>query len=146
MYNDRDLCVLEGITTLLSRSADVRKKKGESLNTNADQRKAEGLYVFMKGEYNMRINFKIEPVVYRVRCSYRVCETVNRIQIAGVPLCNTTICYLSIPQTWEEFSWKCPPALPYPPAPQVCLPIASLLVDGISSNLAHMFSSPGKIF
>ena len=39
-----------------------------------------------------------------------------------------------------------PPALPYPPALQVCLPIASLLVDGISSNLAHIFSSPGKIF
>ena len=34
----------------------------------------------------------------------------------------------------------------YLPAPQVCLPIASLLVDGISSNLAHIFSSPGKIF
>ena len=33
-----------------------------------------------------------------------------------------------------------------PPAPQVCLPIASLLVDRISSNLAHIFSSPGKIF
>ena len=43
----------------------------------------------------------------------------------------------------REFSQKGPP---YPPAPQVCLPIASLLVDGISSNLAHIFSSPGKIF
>ena len=41
---------------------------------------------------------------------------------------------------WEEFSRK------GPPAPQVCLPIASLLVDGISSNLAYIFSSPGKIF
>ena len=40
---------------------------------------------------------------------------------------------------WEEFSQK------GPPAPQVCLPIASLLVDGISSNLALIFSSPGKI-
>ena len=52
---------------------------------------------------------------------------------------------LSVPRgtlvcIWEEFSWK------DPPAPQVCLPIASLLVDGISSNLAHIFSSPGKIF
>ena len=28
----------------------------------------------------------------------------------------------------------------------VCLPVASLLVNGISSNLAHIFSSPGKIF
>ena len=43
-------------------------------------------------------------------------------------------------ELWEEFSRK------GPPAPQVCLPIASLLVDGISSNLAHIFSSPGKIF
>ena len=41
---------------------------------------------------------------------------------------------------WEEFSRK------GPSSPQVCLPIASLLVDGISSNLAHLFSSPGKIF
>ena len=55
---------------------------------------------------------------------------------------------LSVPRgtlvcIWEEFSRK---GTPYPPAPQVCLPIASLLVDGISSNLAHIFSSPGKIF
>ena len=34
---------------------------------------------------------------------------------------------------------------PCPPAPQVCLPIASLLADGISLNLAHILSSPGKI-
>ena len=50
---------------------------------------------------------------------------------------------------WEEFSRKglpAPLAPPYPPAPQVCLPITSLLVDGISSNLAHIFSSPGKNF
>ena len=55
---------------------------------------------------------------------------------------------LSVPRgtlvcIWEEFSWKDPL---YPPAPLVRLPIASLLVDGISSNLAHIFSSPGKIF
>ena len=37
---------------------------------------------------------------------------------------------------WEEFSRKGPP---YPPAPQVCLPIASLLVNEISSNLAHIY-------
>ena len=46
---------------------------------------------------------------------------------------------LSVPRgtlvcIWEEFSRKGPP---YPLAPQVCLPTASLLVDGISSNLAH---------
>ena len=52
----------------------------------------------------------------------------------------THIYFVSI---WEEFSRKGPP---YQLAPQVCLPIASLLVDGISSNLAHIFSSPGKIF
>ena len=42
-----------------------------------------------------------------------------------------------------EFLRKGPP---YRLAPQVCLPIASLLVDGISSNLAHIYISPGKIF
>ena len=63
--------------------------------------------------------------------------------------CATSWCdlELSVPRgtlvcIWEEFSRKGPPALPYP---QVCLPIASLLVDVISSNLAHIFSSPGKI-
>ena len=61
------------------------------------------------------------------------------------------LCFISVPRRmlvciWEEFSRKGPPAAPYPPAPQVCPPIASLLVDGISSNLAHIFSSPGKIF
>ena len=53
---------------------------------------------------------------------------------------------VSIVCIWEEFSWKAPPSAPYAPAPQVCLPKASLLVDGISSNLAHIFSNPGKIF
>ena len=58
---------------------------------------------------------------------------------------------LSVPRgtlvcIWEEFSRKGPPALPYPPSPQVCLLITSLLVDGISSNLTHIFCSPGKIF
>ena len=52
-------------------------------------------------------------------------------------LCRTLVCIR------EEFSRKGPL---YTPALQVCLPIASLLVDGISSNLAHIFSSPGKIF
>ena len=61
---------------------------------------------------------------------------VRQCQSLSVP-CGTLVCL------WEEFSRKGPPD---PLAPQVCLPIASLLVDGISSNLAHIFSSPGKIF
>ena len=45
---------------------------------------------------------------------------------------------------WEEFLLKGPPAPPYPPAPQVLPTYSVLLVDGISSNLAHIFSSPEK--
>ena len=54
--------------------------------------------------------------------------------VTGKVICKTLVCI------WEEFSRK------GPPAPQLCLHIVSLLVDGISSNLAHIFSSPGKIF
>ena len=67
-------------------------------------------------------------------------------------LIDSLIDWLTLVCIWEEFSRKGPPYPLYPPAPpypsalQVCLPIASLLMDGISSNLAHIFSSPGKIF
>ena len=81
------------------------------------------------------VRFELEPLLQGQTRTAKFKSAYNSLSV----LRGTLVCIR------EEFLRKGPPAPPYPPAPQVCLPIASLLVDGISSNLAHIFSSPGKI-
>ena len=77
--------------------------------------------------------FQVLNLAFKVKWGHH-----TKTSLLSVPR-GTLVCIL------EEFARKGPT---YPPAPQVCLPVASLLVDGISSNLAHILviSSPGKIF